>query len=65
MTKKQMMEARSRLGWPRWRLAEELGVHENTVARWEWGERRISRVVEIAVKVIEKQEEALRKNGGA
>ena len=38
MTGKQLREIRSRLGVPQAELARRLGVHENSVARWERGE---------------------------
>lgn len=37
MTPADLKSIRTTLGWPQQRLADELGVQRNTVARWEMG----------------------------
>lgn len=37
MTPTELKQLRALLGWTQARLAQELGVHRNTVARWEMG----------------------------
>jgi DNA-binding XRE family transcriptional regulator len=37
MTAIELKQLRMLLGWSQDRLAQELGVHRNTVARWEMG----------------------------
>ena len=43
---------RSRLGWSQARLAEELGVTWNSVARWERGVMSFPLTVELAAEYI-------------
>lgn len=38
MDGKTLQQLRARLGWSQARLADEVGVATNTVARWERGE---------------------------
>lgn len=42
MTPAQLKSIRATLGWSQQRLADELGVQRNTVARWEMGMHPIS-----------------------
>jgi len=41
MTRNELKQIRSRLGVTQTQLAEQLGVTQNTVARWEMGARGI------------------------
>lgn len=42
MTRSHLKSIRTTLGWSQQRLADELGVQRNTVARWEMGMHPIS-----------------------
>jgi transcriptional regulator with XRE-family HTH domain len=50
MTGEELRRARLRLKMTQRRLAKELGIHWNTVARSERGEMAIHRTTELAVK---------------
>jgi len=45
-------QARKKLGLTQAQLATELGVAENTVARWERGERRTTKLHEMAMQLL-------------
>ena len=45
MTPAHLKALRTKLGWSQARLAEQLGVRSNTVARWEQGVHPISPLV--------------------
>ena len=61
MTGDELRRIRRRLGKTQLELAELLGTHKNTVARWERGERGISasiaRLVALTVAEVAKKEE--------
>ena len=45
-------QARKKLGLTQAQLATELGVAENTVTRWERGERRTTKLHEMAMQLL-------------
>lgn len=50
MTPAQMKSVRSRLGMSQAQFAKALGVERNTVARWENGRRKISKLASAAIE---------------
>jgi transcriptional regulator with XRE-family HTH domain len=48
----QMKTAREQLGLTQVRMAEELGMHPNTIARFERDELEIPRYIELAVEAL-------------
>ncbi len=52
MTGKELRRARQQLGLTQKVLAEKLGVHKLTVARWEWGTVGISEPAARLVKLL-------------
>lgn len=55
MTPEEMKALRKSLDLTQVELAERLEVEPNTVARWEQGLVKISKVVELAVKSLKKK----------
>lgn len=53
MTGPEMVAARQRMGLTQDALANRLGVHVDTVSRWERGTRKISNVVAKLVASME------------
>src|SRR2546430_5214908 len=51
MTPKQLRQARKGLALTQQALADRLGVHVQTVKKWEGGERRISEPVALLLRV--------------
>ena len=51
-----MRSLRTRLGWTQQKLADELGVSNDAVSRWERGEDPISRRTELAVRALAARE---------
>jgi transcriptional regulator with XRE-family HTH domain len=49
MTGEELRECRERLGMTQAELAREVGVRSDTLSRWERGERKIPKTVEILV----------------
>jgi transcriptional regulator with XRE-family HTH domain len=49
MTAQDLRECRERLGLTQAELAREVGVRSDTLSRWERGERKIPKTVEILV----------------
>jgi len=54
VTKGEFKELRKSIGYSQARLSKEMDVTIRTITRWENGEVRISRVVEIAIGAIVK-----------
>jgi DNA-binding transcriptional regulator YiaG len=52
MTPRELKALRASLGWSQARLAEEIGVAENTVTRWEMGRHPISAMVEKLLRTL-------------
>jgi len=52
VNKDEFKELRSKAGHTQATLAKEIGVHLRTVTRWEIGEVKIPRVVELALRCI-------------
>jgi transcriptional regulator with XRE-family HTH domain len=57
----QLIRKRKRLKLTQEGLADLLGVRQNTVARWERGEREYPAFLELAMKWIEQEQRRLRK----
>jgi DNA-binding XRE family transcriptional regulator len=55
MTPLELKEARSSLGLTQEKLATELGVHRFTVLRWESGEHKIPRMLDLALKQLKRE----------
>jgi transcriptional regulator with XRE-family HTH domain len=54
----ELRRIRDRLGWTQRRLAEELGVTENTVARWERDELGMRPTAERLIRRIAAEHKA-------
>ncbi len=52
MTKSEFKKLRGSIGYSQARLSKEMGVSIRTISRWEIGEVKIPRVVEIAIGAI-------------
>jgi DNA-binding XRE family transcriptional regulator len=52
----ELKDVRARLGLTQEQLAIELGVHRLSVIRWEAGTHRISRMLELAIKELERRQ---------
>ncbi len=52
MTKGEFKKLRESIGYIQARLSKEMDVTIRTISRWEIGEVRIPRVVEIAIRAI-------------
>jgi DNA-binding XRE family transcriptional regulator len=59
MTPLELKEARISLGFTQEKLAIELGVHRFTVHRWESGEHKIPRMLDLALKQLEREHRRL------
>jgi transcriptional regulator with XRE-family HTH domain len=56
LTTKELRWIRLRLGLSQMALAKELGVTRNTVTRWELGIHPISRLAEVALRGLVRQQ---------
>ncbi len=52
MTKGEFKKLRESIGYSQARLSKEMGITIRTITRWENGEVKIPKVVEIAVRAI-------------
>lgn len=52
MTPADLKSLRAALGWSQQRLADELGVARNTVARWEMGLNKIPPLAERLLQML-------------
>jgi len=52
VTKSEFKKLRGSIGYSQARLSKEMGISIRTISRWENGEVRIPRVVEIAIGAI-------------
>lgn len=56
MTPEQFRKKRERLGMTQEELAKRLGVQRLSVIRWETGQTKIRKGIELAIKQIESEE---------
>jgi transcriptional regulator with XRE-family HTH domain len=52
MTPHELKQLRALLGWTQDRLAKELGVSRNTVARWELGLYKVPKPVAKLIRIL-------------
>ena len=55
MTKIELRRIRKRLDWSLARLADQVGVTEDTVRRWEAGSRNVPDTAERLIRILEER----------
>ncbi len=60
MSPLELNEARIRLGFTQEKLASELGVHRFTLIRWESGEHKVPRMLDLALKQLKREQRRLK-----
>ena len=60
LTPIELKEARISLGFTQEKLATELGVHRFTLLRWESGEHKVPRMLDLALKQLKREQRRLK-----